>query len=95
MKFNINSTFLQIFFRLRLVTEECLDHRWLMLNAPMVKVRKAAIFATDKLKAFEEDYIQRRMAGSTPSDKLMHAYGAGISWSSDEEDDTLRTPFRY
>ena len=36
---------------------------------------------------FEEDYIQRRMMGSQISDALMKKYGAGITYSSDEEDD--------
>ena len=58
-----------------------------MLNAHMVKSRKAAIFATDKLRLFEEDYIQRRISGSTPPEKLLKAYASGLVFSSDEEED--------
>ncbi|KAK2145039.1 hypothetical protein LSH36_707g01145 [Paralvinella palmiformis] len=80
----------------RLMTEEALDHRWLMLNAPMVKVRKAAVFPTDKLRLFEENYIKRRLAGRAPPERLMNAYGIGLSFSSDEEgDDWLRNGSKY
>ena len=75
--------------RARLTTEEALDHRWLMLNAPMVKVRKAAVFATDKLRAFEESYIKRRLLGSSPPERLMKEYGVGLTFSSDEEGDDM------
>lgn len=72
----------------RLTTEEALDNRWLMLNAPTVKQRKAAIFSTDRLRLFEEDYIQRRMEGAAPSEELLKAYGASGNegFSSDDED---------
>lgn len=67
-----------------------------MLNAPMVKVRKAAVFPTDKLRLFEENYIKRRMAGRAPPERLMNAYGIGLSFSSDEEgDDWLRSSSKY
>jgi len=71
----------------RLTTEECLEHKWLMLNAPLIKARKAAQFPTDKLRFFEEDYIARRLAGSQISERLMKQYGAGFTYSSDEDED--------
>jgi hypothetical protein len=55
----------------------------------MVKVRKAAVFPTDKLRAFEESYIKRRLLGSSLPDRLMKEYGVGLSFSSDEEGDDL------
>lgn len=73
--------------RARLTLEECLEHRWLMLNQPMVKVRRAAIFPTDKLRLFEEDYIQRRMSGSSPPPELLKSFAGDNAFSSDEEDD--------
>ncbi|ELU05513.1 hypothetical protein CAPTEDRAFT_229047 [Capitella teleta] len=79
----------------RLTTDECLDHRWFQLNAPMIKVRKSAVFSTDKLKTFEEDYIKRRMVGSSPPDALLRAYGAGLSFSSDEEEEETWATRRF
>ena len=73
-------------FSARLTTEECLDHRWLLLNQQMVKGRKTAIFSTDKLKLFEEAYIKRRLSGSTPSSELLETYGKYAALS-DEEDE--------
>jgi len=70
----------------RLTTEECLDHRWLQLNQHWVKQRKAAIFATDKLRLFEEDYIRRRMEGQ-PARALLQKYGCVDVFGSDEEED--------
>jgi len=71
----------------RLTTEEALEHKWLMLNAPLIKGRKAAIFPAERLKVFEEQYIARRRLGSQISDHLMATYGQGTAVSSDEEDD--------
>ncbi len=80
-------------FRARLTTEECLDNRWLMLNQQMVKSRKAAIFSTDRLKMFEEDYIKRRMSGAAPCKELIAKYGK-YSALSDEEDDVFGASHR-
>lgn len=74
--------------RARLTTEECLDHRWLLLNQQMVKGRKTAVFSTDKLKLFEEAYIKRRQSVATPSAELLDKYGKYAALS-DEEDDVF------
>jgi hypothetical protein len=58
-----------------------------MLNAQMIKSKKAAIFSSDRLRIFEEDYIRRRRGGYTTNDRLLKAYGASEgAFSSDEED---------
>jgi hypothetical protein len=62
--------------RARLTTEECLDHRWLMLNPVMVKSRRSAVFTTDKLKCFVDDYTYRRMRNAQLPDRLIAAYGS-------------------
>lgn len=73
--------------RARLTTEECLDHRWLMLNPAMVKTRKATVFSTDKLKYFLDDYTYRRMRDTRLPDRLVAAYGADTeSFTYDEEE---------
>lgn len=63
--------------RARLTTEECLDHRWLMLNPALVKSRRSAIFTTDKLKCFVDDsnYRRQQQAGRLP-DRLISTYGS-------------------
>ncbi|ESO11851.1 hypothetical protein HELRODRAFT_71319, partial [Helobdella robusta] len=40
----------------RLNVEECLEHKWLMLHHSIIKMKKASIFPTDKLKYYLEDY---------------------------------------
>ena len=75
-------------FRSRLTTEECLDNRWLLLNQQAVKGRKAAVFSTDRLKMFEEEYIKRRMSGASPCKELIAKYGK-YSALSDEEDEVF------
>lgn len=50
----------------------------------MVKARRAAIFTTDRLRNFEERYIQRRMEGAGPSDKLIKAFGGGLDFEEDD-----------
>ncbi len=60
-----------------------------MLNVPMIKARKAAVFPTDKLRAFEEVYVKARLEEASPSERLLQAYGTGFSFSSDEEDEDI------
>jgi len=45
----------------------------------MIKARKSAVFATDKLKYFLDDYTFRRMRGAQLPAKLVDAYGAVTS----------------
>jgi len=45
----------------------------------MIKARKSAVFATDKLKYFLDDYTQRRMRGARLPATLVDAYGAATS----------------
>jgi serine/threonine protein kinase len=71
----------------RLTTEECLEHKWLMLNAPLIKARKAAVFPAERLKVFEEQYIARRRLGTQISEHLLASYGQGEAFSSDDEED--------
>ena len=66
-------------FRARLTTEECLDHRWLMLHQSMVKARKSTVFATDKLRYFLDDYAYRRMRAAQLPGRLVDAYGAAAA----------------
>lgn len=73
-------------YRARLTTEECLEHRWLMLNSQMIKMRKSAIFPTERLRLFEEDYIRRRMSGGGPSSALMSVYGKQDVFSDSEDE---------
>ena len=74
-------------FRARLTTEECLDHRWLTLHQSMIKARKSAVFATDKLKFFLDDYTFRRMRGAQLPAELLDAYGAvSDSFAYDEDE---------
>jgi serine/threonine protein kinase len=72
--------------RARLTTEECLDHRWLMLNPAMVKSRKMTVFSTDKLKYFLEDYMYRRMRNARLPDRLLSTYGASTESVAYDED---------
>ena len=55
----------------------------------MVKYRKAALFATDKLRAFEENYVSRRMAGAAPCSRLVKAYGGAAAEFTDDTDDVF------
>jgi len=73
----------------RLTVEECLDHRWLMLNHAMVKVRKGASFSTDRLKLFLAEYLARRMCNASLPSHLQQRYGAAADFasSSDDEED--------
>ena len=57
-----------------------------MLNTPMLKQRKAAIFSPDRLRVFEESYMYRRMKDSAPSKDLLNKYGLCDVFSSDDED---------
>jgi hypothetical protein len=72
-----------------LTTEECLDHRWLQLNPAMVKSRRSAVFATDKLKYFIDDSTYRRMRGARLPERLITEYGSveapAETFSYDEE----------
>jgi len=55
----------------------------------MIKARKSAVFATDKLKYFLDDYTYRRMQGAQLPAQLLAAYGAATSadaFDYDEED---------
>lgn len=69
--------------RSRPTTEECLEHRWLALQPALVKARKSASFLTDRLRAFEEDYIKRRMSGAAPSDALLRKYGGAVHFDDE------------
>ena len=73
----------------RLTTADCLEDRWLQLNPHMVKHRKAAQFATDRLRAFEEGYVARRISGAAPSGRLVKAYGAASAEFADDTDDVF------
>ncbi|KAI0234283.1 Obscurin [Lamellibrachia satsuma] len=73
----------------RLSTADCLDDRWFQLSPHMVKYRKAALFATDKLRAFEENYVARRMAGAAPCSRLVKAYGGTAAEFIDDTDDVF------
>jgi len=75
--------------RSRLTTADCLDDRWLQLSPHMVKYRKAAQFATDKIRAFEESYVARRVAGAAPSARLVKTYGTAAAEFTDDTEDVF------
>jgi len=74
--------------RARLTTEECLDHRWLTLHQAMIKARRAAVFATDKLRFLLDDCAYRRMRAAQLPAHLLQAYGSAaddaIAYDEDE-----------
>lgn len=60
-----------------------------MLNQVMVKSRRQAVFSTEKLKLFLDDYITRRMRNTIPPKRLLEAYGSpsDVVWSASDEED--------
>jgi hypothetical protein len=60
-----------------------------MLNPVMVKSRRSAVFTTDKLKCFVDDYTYRRMRNARLPDRLITAYGSATppeTFSYDEDE---------
>jgi len=60
-----------------------------MLNQVMVKSRRQAIFSTDKLKFFLDDYITRRMRNAVPPKRIVETYGSSEEslWPASDDDD--------
>ena len=53
----------------------------------MIKARKSAVFATDKLKYFLDDYTYRRMRGAQLPAELVASYGAVTDAFAYDEDE--------
>ncbi|GAB6018704.1 hypothetical protein CHUAL_000380 [Chamberlinius hualienensis] len=75
----------------RPTADECLELKWLTPSEYMLKKREKAIFNSEPLKVFTDDYRKQRQMAATSSEGLMNAFGMQLSRSVSVEYQTMTT----